>query len=138
MAVEYCHYCDRYIDLDYDVEHFDESGVCKLQKEHTPKNPRVCSFCEKPSAELNQKTHWYRVHQWDEKEKRTIKSIHWSHNAYCDEQCEKWYEQHLEEERKRDPDIINKRIKENPDLPIIHCDDPGLLIDRLREQGTAT
>jgi len=23
MSIEYCHYCDKYIDTDFDVEHFD-------------------------------------------------------------------------------------------------------------------
>ena len=26
MSIQYCFNCDRYIDTDYDVEHFDECG----------------------------------------------------------------------------------------------------------------
>lgn len=31
MSVQYCHECHKYIDTDYDVEHFDENGECDLK-----------------------------------------------------------------------------------------------------------
>ena len=33
MAVQYCEYCDKNIDLDWNVEHFDEDGECEIKKE---------------------------------------------------------------------------------------------------------
>ena len=33
MPVEYCHYCDQYIDLDWNLEHFTDDGVCERQIE---------------------------------------------------------------------------------------------------------
>lgn len=29
----YCHRCDRFIDTDWDVEHFGDDGVCELQED---------------------------------------------------------------------------------------------------------
>lgn len=93
------------------------------------KNDFICNFCKRPEARHNPSTHSYRVHQGN-----TAKT-HWYHNAYCNEQCENWYQQHLEEERWRDPDYINKWVKENPNGYLRQSNDPGLLIDRLRKQG---
>ena len=33
MSVEMCHYCDRLIDLDENLEHFNESGMCMREEE---------------------------------------------------------------------------------------------------------
>lgn len=33
MAVQYCEYCDKFVDLDYNVEHFDKSGNCIIEKD---------------------------------------------------------------------------------------------------------
>ena len=33
MSVEMCHYCDRLIDLDENLEHFNEKGLCMKQEE---------------------------------------------------------------------------------------------------------
>lgn len=90
-----------------------------------PENPHVCLFCSRGGATYNAKT-------WSYKSNDVIK---WAHNAYCDERCEKWFEQHLEEERWRDPDYINKHMRENPDHIYIQSEDPGPLIERLRKEG---
>lgn len=37
MAIEYCHYCHKYIDLDYNVEHFmvedERYSCCKAEED---------------------------------------------------------------------------------------------------------
>lgn len=33
MPVQFCEWCDRIVDLDYDVEHFDEEGRCVIHLE---------------------------------------------------------------------------------------------------------
>lgn len=33
MSTQYCTHCDKYIDTDQDVEHFDENGECLSEKE---------------------------------------------------------------------------------------------------------
>lgn len=33
MSVEICHYCDRLIDLDENIEHFNENGMCMREEE---------------------------------------------------------------------------------------------------------
>lgn len=33
MPVMYCQYCDKIIDLDCDVEHFDDNENCQLEKD---------------------------------------------------------------------------------------------------------
>jgi hypothetical protein len=33
MSVMYCEWCDRHIDTDWDVEHFDEQGQCVMELE---------------------------------------------------------------------------------------------------------
>lgn len=61
MAVEYCHYCDQYIDLDYCVEHFPEqyweaepgNGKCQeqLDNEHE-------ELFKKDPDNWNKQAHW--------------------------------------------------------------------------------
>ena len=31
MSMQYCHKCDRYIDTDYNAEHFEGGTQCKLK-----------------------------------------------------------------------------------------------------------
>ena len=33
MSVMYCEHCDKYIDTDFNAEHFDENGDCEEAKE---------------------------------------------------------------------------------------------------------
>ena len=33
MSIVYCHHCDQHIDLDFDVEHFDENENCIRKQE---------------------------------------------------------------------------------------------------------
>ena len=33
MSMRYCHYCERHIDIDYDVEHFDTEGDYECREE---------------------------------------------------------------------------------------------------------
>lgn len=33
MSIQYCEYCNIYIDLDYNCEHFDDDGECVKQGE---------------------------------------------------------------------------------------------------------
>ena len=33
MPIQFCEECNQYIDLDWNVEHFDEDGKCELTKE---------------------------------------------------------------------------------------------------------
>lgn len=28
MSVQYCHHCDKQVDIDWNAEHFDSSGEC--------------------------------------------------------------------------------------------------------------
>lgn len=33
MSIQYCDYCDKHIDTDFEVEHFNEDGVCLEQED---------------------------------------------------------------------------------------------------------
>jgi len=37
MSVQYCHDCDKHIDMDYNAEHFDEPKECKPEKSEESK-----------------------------------------------------------------------------------------------------
>jgi len=62
MAVEYCQYCDQYIDLDYCVEHFpdaywekegEDAGKCQVEVEddHWAKQAQWGDFINKDVKE---------------------------------------------------------------------------------------
>ena len=43
MSIQYCHYCDKHIDTDYDVEHFDvdnEKFECVEEEEDASEEAR--------------------------------------------------------------------------------------------------
>lgn len=31
MAIQYCEYCHKYIDLDWNCEHFDDNNNCEIE-----------------------------------------------------------------------------------------------------------
>ena len=41
MPAVYCQFCERLIDLDYDVDHFDENEVCRLELENVDEDLKL-------------------------------------------------------------------------------------------------